>query len=103
MIDAAESAVRNDIERLLAAIIGMRAPADVAKQTRRVTQPAFLARLIEPRGHHETVGPCDQLLAVARRARAQLVEMARRLDQRVLLLIPALEHRIEQPLAHTEG
>jgi len=47
MVDAAEPAMGDDIERLLAAIIGMRAPADVAEQARCVTQPAFLARLIE--------------------------------------------------------
>ena len=92
----------DDVERLLAAVIGMRAPADIGKQARGVAQPAFLAGLFEARRRHEAVGPCDQLFAVARRARAQLVEMARRLDQRVFLFFLFLEQRIEQPFAHAE-
>jgi len=42
MIDAAEAAMGDDIERLLAAIIGMRAPTDVAKKARGMAQPALL-------------------------------------------------------------
>jgi hypothetical protein len=48
MIDAAEAAMGDDIERLLAPIIGMLTPADVAEQARRVAQPALLGCFIEP-------------------------------------------------------
>jgi len=36
MVERHERAVGNDVERLLAAVIGMRAPADVGEQARRV-------------------------------------------------------------------
>ena len=102
MIDRGEAAMGDDVERLLAAIIGMRPPADIGQQARGVAQPALLGGFVEAGGRHETIGPVDQLLAMARRARAQLVEIARRLDQRVLLLVLLLEQRIEQALAHAE-
>src|SRR5208282_3581620 len=102
MVDRGEAAMGNDIERLLAAIIGMRTPADIGQQAGGVTKPAFLARFIEAGGGHETVGPYDQLFAVARRARAQSVETACRFDERILLLVLLFEQRIEQALAHAE-
>ena len=92
----------DDVERLLAAVIGMRAPADVGEQARGVAQPPLLGGLVKAGRGHEAVGPADQFFAVARRARAQLIEIARRLDQRVLLLVLLLEQRIEQALAHAE-
>ena len=67
-----------------------------------MTKAALFGRFVETRGRHETVGPIDQFFAVPRRTRAQLVEIARRLDQRVFLLVLLLEQRIEQPLAHAE-
>ena len=67
-----------------------------------MAQPAFLGGFLEAGGGEETVGPTDQLLAVARRARAQLVEMARRFDQRVFLLVLLLQQRIEQAFADAE-
>ena len=102
MVDGGEAAVGNDIERLLAAVIGMRPPADIGQQAGSVTKPAFLGRFTEAGGGHEAVGPCDQLFAVARRARTQFVEPACRFDQRILLLGLLLEQRIEQALAHAE-
>ena len=102
MIDGGEAAVGDDVERLLAAVIGMRPPADVGEQARGMTQAAFVGGLIEARRSHETVGPFDQLFAMARRARAQLIETARGLDECVLLLVLLLEQRIEQPFAHPE-
>ena len=102
MIDRRKAAMGDDVERLLAAIVGMRPPADIGEQARRMTQAALLAGFVEAGRFHEAVGPLDQLFAVARRARAELIEMPRRLDQRVLLLFLVLEQRIEQALAHAE-
>src|SRR5689334_20398460 len=99
MIDAGEAAVGDDVERLLAAIIGMGAPADIGKEARGMAQAALLGILVETGRRHEPIGPLDQLLAVARRARAQPVQVARRLDQRVLFLVALPEQRIEQALA----
>ena len=49
MIDADEGGVGDDVERLLAAIIRMRAPADVGEQAGGVAQAAFLRGLVECR------------------------------------------------------
>ena len=68
MIDRHECGVRDDVERLLAAVVGMRAPADVGKQARRVAQAALVGGLAEAGRSHELVGPGDQLIAVRRRA-----------------------------------
>ena len=103
MVDRHERRIGDDVERLLAAIVGMRAPADIGEQASGVAQAAFVARLVEPRRRHETVGPGDQLLAMRGRARAQHVELARGRDQRILLALAcSLEHGIEQALAHAE-
>src|ERR1700730_16141214 len=102
MIDAGKTAMRDNVERLFAAVVGMRAPADVSHQARSMAEPALLTGFLKAGSRHETVGPSEQLFAMARRARAQLVEMPRRLDQRILLLVLSLEQRIEQALADTE-
>ena len=47
MVDAAEAAVRDDVERLLAAIIRVRPPADIAEEARGMAQPLFLRRFVE--------------------------------------------------------
>src|SRR5437763_8477606 len=99
MIDTGKTAMRDDVERLLAAVIGMRAPADISHQARGMAEPALLAGFVKAGGRHEAVGPSNQLFAMARRARAQLIEMPRRFDQRVLLLVLPLKQRIEQALA----
>ena len=102
MIDADEAGMGDDVERLLAAIVRMRAPADVGEQAGGVAQPLLLGALVDAGRRHERVGPGDQLLAVLRRARAQQIELVRRGDQRVLLALVGVEQRIEQALAHAE-
>ena len=47
MVERHESRMRDDIERLLAAIIRMHAPADIGEQTGGVTQALFFGRLID--------------------------------------------------------
>ena len=64
MIDGDEGRIGDDVERLLAAIIGMRPPADVGEQAGGMAQPPLLRRLVEADRRHETVGPVDQLFAM---------------------------------------
>src|SRR5262249_61704490 len=77
VIDCDEGGVSDDVERLLAAIVGMCPPADVGEKARHVAQPPLFRGLVEPGGRHEAVGPGDQLLAMGGGARAQHVELAR--------------------------
>src|SRR5262249_1343261 len=91
MIDSGKAAMGDDIERLLAAVIGMGAPADVGEKTRGVAEPALFGGFIQAGRSYEAVGPGDQFLAMTRRARAQLVEMAGSLDQRILFFFLVLE------------
>ena len=49
MIDRAEIAVGDQVERLLAAIVGMRAPADIGEQAGGVAPAALLRRLDDSR------------------------------------------------------
>src|SRR5215470_10167454 len=93
MIDAGKAAMRDDVERLFATVIGMGAPADIGEKTRCMPQPALLGGLIESGSGHESVGPGDQFLAMARRAGAQLIEMPRRFEQCVFFLFFFLEQR----------
>src|SRR5262249_18410380 len=92
MINADESRVRDDVEGLLAAIVGMRAPTDVGQQTSGVTESLFFRSLVQAGRGHEAVGPGDELLAMPRGTRAQQVELLRGSDQRVVLFLLRLEH-----------
>ena len=47
MVDAEKAGVRDDVERLLAAIVRMRAPADVGEQAGGVAQPPLLGGLVD--------------------------------------------------------
>src|SRR3984893_455761 len=91
MIDAGKTAMRDNVERLFAAVVGMRAPADVSHQARSMAEPALLTGFLKAGSRHETVGPSNQLFAMARRARAQLVELNRVLNFGVLLIVLFLE------------
>ena len=48
MIDADEGGMGDDIHRLLAAIIGMRPPANIGEQTGGAAQPQLFGLLVEP-------------------------------------------------------
>src|SRR6516164_4488315 len=64
MIDGDEGSIGDDVERLLAAIVGVRSPADVGEKARHMAQPPLLRALVQSGGRDEAVGPSDQLLAV---------------------------------------
>ena len=67
MVDRNEGTVRDDIHRLLAAVIRVGAPANVRQQTSGVAQPALIRTFLKSGGLHKTIGPVDQFLAVVRR------------------------------------
>src|SRR5579883_2602122 len=100
VVDADEGRVRDDVERLLAAVVGMVAPADVAEQAGGVAQALFLRALLDAGRRHEPVGPDGELLPVARRAGAQLVELLGARDERIARTLGLAEQRIEEALAH---
>ena len=100
MVDRDEGGIGDDVERLLAAIIGMRAPADVGDQAGGVTQAALVGALVEAGRGHEAVGPGEQLFAMGGVTRAQDVELVGGGNQRVLAALLRIQQRIEQPLAH---
>src|SRR5262245_35829387 len=102
VIDADKSRVRNDVKGLLAAVIGMGAPADVGEQTGGMTQPLLVRRLVEAGRAHGTIRPADQFLAMHGRARAELVELARGGEEWIAPALLGVEQRIEQALAHAE-
>ena len=51
----------------------------------------------------QTIGPPDQFLGVARRARQQFVQVLRGADQSVLGALGRRQHLVEQAFAHAEG
>src|SRR5581483_1205712 len=102
VIGGEESVVGDDVERLLATIVWMRAPADVGEQASGMPQPLFLRRFIEPSRGHEAIGPLDHLLAMARRARTEDVEIGSGGDEAVLLSFLSAQQRIEQPFPDAE-
>ena len=68
MIDANKGCMRDDVERLLAAIVRMPPPADIGEEAGGVPQAFFVAGLVEAGGRHEFAGPVRQFLAMAGRA-----------------------------------
>ena len=76
------------------------APADIGEQTGGMTKAALFRRLFKPRRTHETIGPRDQILAMARRARTQRVEFARSGQQGIELARLIVEQFKQQPFAH---
>lgn len=101
--DRAEIAVDDEAQRLLAAVIGMHAPADVGQQACGVAQPPVLLGLAQLHHAREAVGPGDQLAGVLRRTRQQLVELFRGTDQAVLVALGVRQLLVQQALAHAEG
>src|SRR5262249_17186671 len=92
MINADKGGVGDDVERLLAAIVRMRAPADVSQETGGVAQPPLLGGLLDPGRGHEAVSPGDQLLAMRRRARAKHIELLGGRNQRILPALFGIQH-----------
>ena len=84
MTDRAEIAVVNEVERLLAAVVGVHPPSDVRQQAGDVTQAAILGGFPQPDDPGQAIGPADQLLGVARGSRQQFVQGLRGADQSVL-------------------
>jgi hypothetical protein len=82
MVDADEGGVGDDVEALLAAVVGMRPPADVGKQAGGVAQSALGGRLGQAESCDEAIRPGAQLLAMGGRAGAALASSSRRSNSR---------------------
>jgi len=103
MVNAAEGCVGDDVERLLAAIIGMRAPTDVGEQTGGMPQPLVVNRFVELGREHEVIGPVAQLLAMQRRAGPQHIEVPGRGDERIRPPLRQIQPLVQKPLAHAKS
>ena len=68
MGDCAEIAVDDQAQRLLAAMVGMHAPADVGEQARGVAQRSSSGVSRSFTTPDQTVGPGDQFFGMAGRA-----------------------------------
>ena len=68
VVNRHEISIRDNVHRLLAAIVRMRAPTDVAKQAGGMPQALLVRRLFQARRRNKAVGPGDQLLTVPWRA-----------------------------------
>ena len=71
MVDAAERRVRDQDQALLAAVVGVRAPADVGEQAGGVAQAPLLVGLLGARRLEQGIGPGAQLDGVLGGARAR--------------------------------
>ena len=103
MVDADERRVGHQIVSLDAAIVGMGAPGNIRQQTCRVAQAPILIVLLEMGRVDQAACPGIELFAMLGRPRSQLVEFARRQDERILRLLLGSEPRVNQPLANAKA
>ena len=71
MIDAGKAGVGDQVEALLAAVVGVRAPADVGDEAGGIAQAPFLGRLLGAGRLEQRIRPLAQLPGVLDGARAQ--------------------------------
>ena len=83
MVDADEGGMRDDVQRLRAAIFRMRAPADVGEQAGRVAVARLVLGLVDAEGGEGRAGPVGQFVRVRHRAGAQQGQFLGRRDQRI--------------------
>src|SRR6185312_1180827 len=101
--DRAEIAVDDGFKRLLAPMVGVHPPADIGQQAGGMAQPAVFPGLAQMHDARQAIGPLDQFLGVARRARQQLVQALRGADEPVLVALALRQHREQKAFAHAEG
>src|SRR3954453_22740195 len=92
MVYGHKGRVRDDVERLLAAIVRVGPPADIGEEAGGVPQAAFFGRLVETRGPHEPVSPGNQVLRMRGGTRPEHVELVCCGEQRILLARFLIEH-----------
>lgn len=95
MVDPDEGGMGDQVQALLAAILGMDAPADIGKQAGRMAKPLFLLRLVETDRLESLPGPRAQFRRVARRARAEQRQFLAGDDQRVERLFLGRQQVVE--------
>ena len=77
VVDAAQTGMRYEVEALLAAIVGMGAPADIRQQAGGMPEPALLIRLLGAGRLKQRVGPHAQLARVVDRSGVQAARRSR--------------------------
>ena len=102
MVDAAERRVRDQDQALLAAVVGMRAPADVGEQAGGVAQAPLVVGLLRARRLEQGVRPGAQLDGVLGRPRPQAGVLGAEGQQRVLAALGLRQQAVEQALADAE-
>ena len=102
VIDAGNRGMRQKIEALLAAVICMRPPVDVADEAGGMAQPALVGRFLGPGRLEENVCPLAQLEGVLDRARAPARIVEAEAQQRVLAPLVRGKQREQEPLADAE-
>ncbi len=102
VVEPAERRVGDDVEALLAAVVGMRPPGDVGDQAGGMAQPPFVGALLWSRCDKNLVGPVAQLAGMFGRARAQPRPVLAEGQQRIAPLFGIRQQRVEQPLADAE-
>ena len=74
MIDPHKRGVGDDVQALLAAIVGVRAPADVGEEAGRGSKPLLFLAFLKAERAYRRLRPWDQLLAMRRGAGAEQIE-----------------------------
>ena len=103
MIDADDGRIGEKIERQIGAIIRRCPPADVAEQAGGVAQAYFLRRFLDMARRHEGVAPTDQVFAMAGRAGAQQIILARRFHEWIARPQVVAQLLVEQAFAQAAG
>src|SRR3978361_1959462 len=80
----------------------MGAPARIGQQAGGVTESSLLSRLRDACGFHEGVGPNAELLTMRGRAGPELVQLGRRLEQRIEPADGRVEILVEEAFAPAE-
>jgi hypothetical protein len=101
MIDRHEGRIGDDVERLLASVVGMRPPADVGEQAGGMAQPPLLGVSSSPDdAMKRSVQSISSKPCSGERERSRLRSCAAAIRPSLRARAPAV--RIEQPLAHAE-
>src|SRR4029079_2168554 len=103
MVDACEIAMGDKIEALHATIFGVRMPADVGEQARRLTQALLLRSFVKPLPAEQGFGPGNQLIGGVDRPRAAPCQIFAANEQHIAALIFFTQERVDQPFTNTES
>ena len=92
----------DDVEALLAAIVGVRTPADIRQKAGSMAQAPLLVRLLGPGRLKQSVGPGTQLCRVLERAGVQPGMTFGEREQRVFAALGLRQQAEQQAFADAE-